>query len=89
MPWKPVTHDGSDHGLLCRATILVEVGAADVEDQTPSTTWSRRQPPGSGQRHHRRQTHVKAVLEPQSAINNVVEPQSTLMLRPFGALLIT
>ena len=28
-----VTHDGSDHGLLCQATILVKVGAADVEDQ--------------------------------------------------------
>ena len=28
-----VAHDGSDHGLLCQATILVEIGAADVEDQ--------------------------------------------------------
>ena len=28
-----VAHDGSDHGLLSQATILVEVGAADVENQ--------------------------------------------------------
>ena len=28
-----VAHNGGDHGLLSQATILVEVGAADVEDQ--------------------------------------------------------
>ena len=28
-----VAHDGSDHGLLCQATILVKVGATDVENQ--------------------------------------------------------
>ena len=28
-----VAHDGGNHGLLCQATILVEVGAADVENQ--------------------------------------------------------